>query len=177
MRTSVPAAPGRRTTTVAAGLIGMSAGFGEATSRQYRHLYSPHMVERPPSVDSLASELEDGTLPRALLVDIARSAIADWRDEGPESTDPRTRAGRAAEALRRLRPGRVVNATGVLLHTNLGRAVLHPDAADAARTAGGSASAIEFDLETGRRGGRGAYACKLAASLTGAEAEIGRAHV
>jgi L-seryl-tRNA(Ser) seleniumtransferase len=128
------------------------------------------MVQRPPSVDSLASALEDGILPRALLVEIARAAIADWRAEGPESAEPQLRARREAEALRRRRPARVVNATGVLLHTNLGRAVLHPEAAAAAATAAGAPTPVEFDLTTGRRGGRGAYAHRLVASLTGAEA-------
>lgn len=128
------------------------------------------MAHRPPSVDSLASALDDGTLPRALLVEIARAAIAEWRAEGPESTSPELRARREAEALRRFRPGRVVNATGVLLHTNLGRAVLHPEAAEAAATAASAPSPVEFDLTTGRRGARGAYVHRLVASLTGAEA-------
>ncbi|MDX1691511.1 MAG: L-seryl-tRNA(Sec) selenium transferase [Acidimicrobiia bacterium] len=128
------------------------------------------MVQRPPSVDALAAEIDDGTVPRALLVDAARSAIAAWRADGDPSPADRARA--SAERLRRLRPGRVINATGVLLHTNLGRAQVHPDAAEAARVAAVDASALEFDLTEGARGGRGAYAHRLAASLSGAEAAL-----
>src|SRR5438067_13439043 len=70
---------------------------------------------RPPSVDALARDLADVGLPHPLLVDAARAAIA--------ACDPPS-ARERAERLRvdLLRP--VVNATGVLLHTNLGRAPL-----------------------------------------------------
>src|SRR3954470_6378400 len=68
---------------------------------------------RPPSVDALARELADTGLPHALLVDVAREAIA----VGDSASAPE-RAAAVARAL--LQP--VVNATGVLLHTNLGRA-------------------------------------------------------
>src|SRR5438270_3073697 len=70
---------------------------------------------RPPSVDALARELADIELPHPLLVDAARAAIA-----AAEPSSARERAERMRLDL--LRP--VVNATGVLLHTNLGRAPL-----------------------------------------------------
>jgi L-seryl-tRNA(Ser) seleniumtransferase len=66
----------------------------------------------------------------------------------------------------------VVNATGVLLHTNLGRAKVAPAAATAAATAAGESTALEFDLGTGTRGGRGVYAHELLASVSGAEAAL-----
>ena len=128
------------------------------------------MVPRPPSVDSLAADLDDGTLPRALLVEIARAAIAAWRHDDHAEPSPQDRARADVGSLRRQRPGRVINATGVLLHTNLGRASVHPEAAAAAATVAASPSALEFDLSAGTRGGRGAYAHRLAATLTGAEA-------
>jgi L-seryl-tRNA(Ser) seleniumtransferase len=87
----------------------------------------------------------------------------------PEPELLREAAARAA-ALCAPRPGRVVNATGVVLHTNLGRAPLAPGAVAAVAAAAGSYSDLELDLETGLRGERlGAVAEKLVL-LSGAEA-------
>src|SRR5579864_312292 len=72
-------------------------------------------MTRPPSVDRLAKDLAATGLPHPLLVDAARRAIAAG---APDSAA----AEAAAIARRMLQP--VVNATGVLLHTNLGRAPL-----------------------------------------------------
>jgi len=66
-------------------------------------------------------------------------------------------AGRVAERfshLSRVSPRRVVNATGVVIHTNLGRALLSGEAAQAAAGAAEAASDLEFDLESGKRGRR-----------------------
>ena len=109
---------------------------------------------RPPSVDALARSLVDTGLPHPLLVDAARAAIA--RGEPDEA---RAEAEAVAAAL--LRP--VVNATGVLLHTNLGRA---PVAHDQAATY----TNLELDLTSGERGSRGAHAGGLLARACGAEA-------
>jgi L-seryl-tRNA(Ser) seleniumtransferase len=110
-------------------------------------------VVHPPSVDSLARELADIGLPHPLLVDCAREAIA-----AGNAVSARARAEAVALAL--LRP--VVNATGVLLHTNLGRAPLGP-----ARYAN-----VEFDLASGRRGSRSRSAAALLARACGAEAAV-----
>ncbi|HLL77702.1 MAG TPA: hypothetical protein VK421_20765, partial [Pyrinomonadaceae bacterium] len=87
-----------------------------------------------------------------------------------------------AEALRRLglaveREGaaglrRVVNATGVVLHTNLGRAPLSDGARRAVAEEAAGYCALEYDLETGARGRRGARAERLLAELTGAEGAL-----
>jgi len=66
----------------------------------------------------------------------------------------------------------VVNATGVVLHTNLGRARLSAKAADAARVAGSSYTDLEFDLEQGNRGARTAKIEALLRLLTGAESAM-----
>jgi L-seryl-tRNA(Ser) seleniumtransferase len=118
-------------------------------------------------VDRLADTLDDGSLPRALLVEVARRSIEAWRTDG--RSDPEAIADGEIAGLRRIRPGRVVNATGVLLHTNLGRAQLPTEAADAAATSATDYTALEFDTGSGRRGGRGAYARTLLRVLTGAE--------
>ncbi|MFP5326117.1 MAG: L-seryl-tRNA(Sec) selenium transferase [Acidimicrobiia bacterium] len=111
------------------------------------------MTSHPPSVDALARELADTGLPHPVCVDLAREAIAVGDVAGA-----RSRADRFARAL--LRP--VVNATGVLLHTNLGRAPL-------GSTPIQGYSNVEFDLASGRRGSRRAHAAALLARLAGAE--------
>ena len=109
---------------------------------------------RPPSVDRLARSLADIDLPPPLLVDAARAAIA-----AGDPSSARSRAEAVGRAL--LRP--VVNATGVLLHTNLGRAPLGVAEQPASYTN------LEIDLATGRRGDRSAHAASLLARLCGAE--------
>jgi L-seryl-tRNA(Ser) seleniumtransferase len=79
--------------------------------------------------------------------------------------------GRAYDAQRgTLR--RVLNATGVIVHTNLGRAPLADAAAEAAREAGRGYSNLEYDLEAGARGSRQAHAESILRELTGAEAAM-----
>jgi L-seryl-tRNA(Ser) seleniumtransferase len=109
--------------------------------------------DHPPSVDALVRSMGEVALPGPLLVAAAREAIA--------AGDPSSARGRAeARARSLLRP--VVNATGVLLHTNLGRApVAHRQEA--------TASNLELDLATGRRGSRRAHAASLVATAVGAE--------
>jgi L-seryl-tRNA(Ser) seleniumtransferase len=112
------------------------------------------MTDRPPSVDRLARQLAaDGSpLPHALLVDAARVAIAAG---APDS------AMAVARRTERLFLRRVVNATGVLLHTNLGRA-----------PSPGGAVNVELDLTSGARGGRAPGVALLLRLLTGAEDAI-----
>lgn len=110
--------------------------------------------ERPPSVDALARRLAASSpLPHPLLVDVARAAIADGDVDS---------AAARAEAARRTLLTPVVNATGVILHTNLGRAPLahHQEAL---------AQTVELDLATGERGSRQRAVGQLLARLCGAE--------
>jgi L-seryl-tRNA(Ser) seleniumtransferase len=111
------------------------------------------MSDRPPSIDRLARELADTGLPHPLLVDAARAAVA-----AGDPPSARRLAEEVAHAL--LRP--VVNATGVLLHTNLGRAPL------GVAPLTGYAN-LELDLATGERGSRHAHAAALVARACGAE--------
>src|SRR5262245_37962059 len=103
-------------------------GSGTAAKRTLTRVQRPG--ERPPSVDALARSIADTGLPHPILVDVARAAIAD--------RDPASARGRADE-FRRTLLSPVVNATGVLLHTNLGRAPLAVEHAAQPQT-------IEFDL-------------------------------
>jgi L-seryl-tRNA(Ser) seleniumtransferase len=104
----------------------------------------------------LARELAGTGLPHPLLVDVARQAIA----AGDPGTAP-ARAHAVARAL--LQP--VVNATGVLLHTNLGRAPVSVSVA-------ARATNLELDLATGKRGSRHGHAATLLARAAGAEAAL-----
>ncbi len=118
------------------------------------------MSGRPPSVDALARTMRDlpraDRLPHAVLVDLARGAIAsgDW-----SSTTLESAVARFADSL----VTEVINATGVLLHTNLGRAPL--PTATRSRT-------IEFDLGSGRRGSRQTGIGRLLGLLCGAESAL-----
>jgi L-seryl-tRNA(Ser) seleniumtransferase len=80
------------------------------------------------------------------------------------------RAFLLAQQLARPRPQTVINATGVVLHTNLGRAPIAPGAAEAAARAAGGYTDLELDIVGGRRGDRLAGAAERLRLLTGAEA-------
>ena len=108
---------------------------------------------------------------RRRLVAAVREVLADARSGGSEILDAASYAKLARERLAKrdaptLRP--VINATGVILHTNLGRAPLSEAALAAIRAASGTVS-VEYDLERGARGERHGHAAGLLADVTGAE--------
>jgi L-seryl-tRNA(Ser) seleniumtransferase len=124
-----------------------------------------------PSVHNLAAALEGE--PRALAVRAAREAIAAARERiragepvGDLERDARERLGGAL----RSGPRPVLNATGVIVHTNLGRAPLAERAAEAAARAGRRYSDLEYDLEHGERGSRQDHVDHLLRELSGADA-------
>ena len=129
-----------------------------------------------PAVDALTERLaaagETAGTPRALATEAVRAALDEARAArlAGREADPEELARREIRRLRRLRHRPVVNATGVLLHTNLGRAPLHPEAAAQARTAAVDYGNLEFDLNRGGRGTRGEYLMRLLARIAGAEA-------
>ena len=77
-----------------------------------------------------------------------------------------------AEAMSHLSPRPVINATGVIIHTNLGRAPLSHETIEAMVQVAGGYSNLELDLEDGRRGSRQAHIQTLIRQLTGAEAAL-----
>ena len=126
----------------------------------------PSPQQRPPSVDRLARSLADTGLPHPLLVDAARTAVVEATAAGdPASAGSRARV--LAEDTARALLTDVVNASGVLLHTNLGRAPWSPPVGDDRRY-----TTLEFDLASGSRGSRQDGAPALLARACGAEAAI-----
>jgi L-seryl-tRNA(Ser) seleniumtransferase len=128
-----------------------------------------------PSVDRLLRDPLLEHLPRELAVQAARDVLEDARqatlDGGwafsladlPQLVEQRVR-----DAIKpKLRP--VLNATGVIIHTNLGRAPLSQAALEAIRQAAQGYSNLEYDLDAGERGSRHALVTDLLRRLTGAE--------
>jgi L-seryl-tRNA(Ser) seleniumtransferase len=125
---------------------------------------------RLPSVDAVVRAAGDVDLPRDRFVRAVRDVLAEARAAGATLDE----SSAADAARRRLRDRdrhslrRVLNATGVVLQTNLGRAPLAPAALAAIVDASGAVS-VEYDLEAGRRGERHGHASRLLAELAGAE--------
>ncbi|MDX6658126.1 MAG: L-seryl-tRNA(Ser) seleniumtransferase [Solirubrobacteraceae bacterium] len=119
----------------------------------------PSRLRELPSVDRLATSVA-----RVVLDERRAELLGGARDE----------ADLVARAAERLRPSlrRVVNATGVIVHTNLGRAPLAEDARAAALGAATGYSNLELDLAEGRRGSRHDHVAGLLRELTGAEAAV-----
>jgi len=124
-----------------------------------------------PQVDVLADRIDSG-LPRPLVVDAVRAALDRARAKiaAGEPADPESIARRDIRMIERTAGVGIINATGVLLHTNLGRAPWAEDAVARAVRAASGYSNLEIDIETGRRSRRGRYTERLITSLTGAEA-------
>lgn len=126
-----------------------------------------------PSVDALALSMKDlFDLPTPVVTHACRSAVAASRDairSGVDS-DPHEIASTTLAEIAAARPRTVVNATGVLLHTNLGRAPLDRSTGQASANIHTSASNVEIDVRTGRRSKRHDYLGVLLPIVTGAEA-------
>ena len=139
-----------------------------------------------PSVDQLLRTEEGMELRRSVgitrLTEIARRVLEEMRRQiqSAESTE-QSKDELLSGAVEKLQAickretvsgiHRVINATGVILHTNLGRAPLSDRARDAVLEAAGYCT-LEYDPTTGSRGKRGAYAEELLTQLTGAEAAL-----
>jgi L-seryl-tRNA(Ser) seleniumtransferase len=135
---------------------------------------------RLPSVDRLLSSGEGGALierfGRSAVLDAIRVALAEARAALNEADPPREdaeileRAERGLEKLFAPSLRVVFNLTGTVLHTNLGRALLPKEAADAVARVLTQASNLEYDIESGKRGERDDHVEHLVCRITGAEA-------
>jgi len=156
---------------------------------------TPQILRALPSVDALlraaeARALRDRT-GAARLTTLARRVADQLRAElqtraggngGPLADEVVSRDALLQEAVRRLVRAvehentaslrRVINATGVILHTNLGRAPLSEAARRAVARGGAGYCTLEYDLPTGARGKRGGRVEELVAELVGAEAAL-----
>ena len=123
-----------------------------------------------PSVDELARGSDD---PRA--VEAARFVLGRAREQiqaGENPGDLGARLDAALGAARAPHLRRVINATGVIVHTNLGRAPLAPAAIERIREVAEGYSNLEYDLAAGGRGSRQEHVTKILRRLTGAEAAL-----
>lgn len=159
-----------------------------------KQAFSPDQAEllrRIPSVDellgqprlaALASRVERGLLvevTRAVLVELRSRIAGQFHPSGlgeltllSDSAALEEQISTIVERMlaRSLQP--VINATGVILHTNLGRAPLHAGVAEEFRNTATRYSNLEYDLEAGARGKRDVHTSSLLQRLTGAEAAI-----
>jgi L-seryl-tRNA(Ser) seleniumtransferase len=123
-----------------------------------------------PSVDELARVLDD-----PLAVEAARTVLARAREEIQAGADPGDLSQRLREevvAAREARLRRAINATGVIVHTNLGRAPLAEQALEQVQEVARGYSNLEYDLTAGSRGSRQDHVAGILRRLTGAEAAL-----
>jgi len=131
------------------------------------------VLARPELGDALAQ------MPRAVVLDAVREAIDDARDrilrgESVHLDAEQAACAAAGRAVLAWRPSlrRVINATGIIVHTNLGRSVLSDKATQAVVEAASHYSTLEYDVESGERGSRHSHCEQLLCRLTGAEAAM-----
>ncbi|MGI9241926.1 MAG: L-seryl-tRNA(Sec) selenium transferase [Verrucomicrobiales bacterium] len=125
-----------------------------------------------PAVEKVLKALGTTDLPRPLVVDVVREAVAELREAGeaPEfDVVVDNIRGRLTQIWgQRLQP--VINGTGVLIHTNLGRSPLSPPAVENLQKIASNFNNLEFDIPSGDRGKRAGFLERCLASVTGAEA-------
>ena len=133
-----------------------------------------------PSVSAVLDRIDwrSVQLPRQMVVETVRAQLASFRSSARNGRQLPSKKEITLKILAEIdrlnRPGlnRVVNGTGIVLHTGLGRAPISSKlAADVAREVS-TYTALEFDLETGKRGERLDHISALLTSLTGAEAAL-----
>jgi L-seryl-tRNA(Ser) seleniumtransferase len=141
-----------------------------AVQAEYRKLPAVDVLLRRPEVALLAAEMGQAPVTAALrtLLAEARAAIAAGAPAPPSEEWPaRLAAALDAAAQPALRP--VINASGVIIHTNLGRAPLSAAAQEAVIAVARGYSNLEYNLDMGSRGSRHDHARRLVCELTGAE--------
>jgi L-seryl-tRNA(Ser) seleniumtransferase len=125
-----------------------------------------------PAVSKILDSLGQIDLPRPLIVDLVREELAKLRRlrEIPDFAAIVDLVRASLEKLRASRIQPVINGTGIIVHTNLGRSPLPQGAGEVLRNVASSYNNLELDLATGDRGDRGAYLERALALLAQAEA-------
>ena len=142
-----------------------------------------NLLRAIPQVDEVLQWLSPGIDAPLLLIkqtireelDILRQSILEGKKIGKKDLSKKKLIGQIHEKVQlKLGPNfkRVINATGVVIHTNLGRSILSDSACEALVEAGTRYSNLEFDLKTGKRGSRYSLVEQLLCDLTGAEAAL-----
>lgn len=139
------------------------------------------LLRKIPSVDYVLEQAQvralGESLPRWAIGDAVRAVLAEIRESissGRRSQEPKleeivTRVSDVARAIAQRGIRRIINATGIVIHTNLGRANLSREAAAAVQEVATSYCSLEFDLETGKRTKRSRHVEKLISRITGCE--------
>jgi L-seryl-tRNA(Ser) seleniumtransferase len=125
-----------------------------------------------PAVSKILDSLGQVDLPRPLIVDLVRHELAQLRRRRqiPEFAAVVDLVRNAIEKFRASRIQPVINGTGIVVHTNLGRSPLPQGAGEVLRNVASSYNNLELDLASGDRGDRGAYLERALAVLCQAEA-------
>lgn len=148
----------------------MSSKNGIDHQSEYRRLPSVDALLQKPEITYLSAAHGEKLVTDAArtVVDEARAAIAEGAKAPAETLWPELIDAHLAQAVEpQLRP--VINATGVIIHTNLGRAPLSESARDAVAMITHGFNNLEYDLDAGKRGSRYNHARELLTELTGAE--------
>ena len=139
-----------------------------------RSLPSVEEVLNSPAIVKLADKLPRPILTDAIRdeLDDVRAAVIATKGEAPVPADIPTRAAKRAMSLLEPSLRRVINASGVIIHTNLGRSVMAKAAVDAVVDVARGYSTLEYSVEGMRRGSRHDHCEQLICMLTGAEAAL-----
>jgi L-seryl-tRNA(Ser) seleniumtransferase len=137
-----------------------------------RERVKPRARREIPAVNKVLDALGKYDLPRPLVVNLVRLELSKIRSnrEIPEFQSTIEHLHRSLELLRASRLQPVVNGTGIVIHTNFGRAPLAPEAIRALAEISSGYSNLEYNLARGNRGHRGEYIENALALLCGAEA-------
>ena len=130
------------------------------------------MRRRIPAVSKVLDALGQSDLPRRFVVEIVRRELSHIRASSALSEFEAivARVRRTLDEFRASRLQPVINGTGIVIHTNFGRAPLPSEAMHALNDIGAAYSNLEYDLSKGERGGRGFYVESTLALLCEAEA-------
>jgi len=131
-----------------------------------------HARRQIPAVGRILDALGRCDLPRPVIVDVIRRKLSEIRTtkKVPDFESTVVLIRRSIEELGACRLQPIINGTGILIHTNFGRAPLASDAIHALKEIGSGYSNLEYDLATGARGQRGSYIENALALLCKAEA-------